>query len=204
MDNKQRAHRVLLPLILAMMTCQSVAVGAADGLTRTISVSAASFIRDNGSADILMDNDNALRWVANSGDEAGFYMSRPADWDGQTPVKVHIYFALGGIAAGSVNWRLKVNHYTPGNGEWLTNPADRNADAVLAFLSGPSWYRVYSQTFTLEASAFNSEPLWSMFFLRGNAENGEKFGGDLYVMSAGIEYGVSEPQRKAVVIPLSE
>lgn len=155
---------------------------------RSRSISPAGFIRDLTAPELTMTSDIGLRWQANTSEEAGFYMARPADWDGQSPVTVKITFALGGSTAGATNWRLKLNTYSPGSGEWLTNPATRNADAVLIFPAGPSWYRIYSQTFTLDAPAFHNEPLWSFFFLRGNAGNAETFTGDLYVLGAEVEY----------------
>ncbi|MBN1877931.1 MAG: hypothetical protein JXA33_27165, partial [Anaerolineae bacterium] len=157
-------------------------------LTRTHTLNASAFIRDFDSTDMVMDNDNALKWAADVNDEAGFYFARPPDWDGVSPIKVTLYFALGGNDAGAVNWRLKLNTYTPNSGEWLTNPGDRDADTILTFPSGPSWYRLYSQTFTLTDAALSNEPLWSIFFLRGNAANSETFNGDLYVLGATVEY----------------
>lgn len=157
-------------------------------LTRTHSVSAAAFVRDLGSANVLMDNDIALRWAADVTDEAGFYFTRPPDWDRTSPIKVHIYFALGGNGAGAVNWRLKLNTYTPNSGEWLTNPGARGADTLLTFPSGPSSHRIYSQTFTLTDAGLANEPLWSFYFLRGNAANSETFTDYLYVLSADVEY----------------
>lgn len=156
--------------------------------TRTIQVSPAAFLRDLTAPEIVMTSDIALRWTANNTEQAGFYLTRPPDWDQQSPVKVRIYFALGGSSAGSVNWRLKVNSYTPGSGEWLTNPGTRDADAILNFADGPSWYRVYSQTFTLQPGDFFDDPLWSFYFLRGSGANGETFAGDLYVIHAEVEY----------------
>ena len=144
-------------------------------LTRTRSISTGSFLFDQDETDIVMSTDFALVWAAVSNDEAGFYVRRPADWNGTTPIKVTIYFALGGNGAGSVNWRLKLNTYTPNSGEWLTNPGARDADAILNFASGPSWYRIYSQSFTLQPADFHDEPLWSFFFVRGNGTNGETF-----------------------------
>lgn len=155
---------------------------------RSRSVSPAGFIRDLTAPELTMTSTIGLRWQANTSREAGFLMARPPDWDGQSPVTVTINFALGGSTAGAINWRLKLNTYSPGSGEWLSNPATRNADAVLIFPAGPSWYRVYSQTFTLDAPAFNNEPLWSFFFLRGNAGNAETFTGDLYVLGAEVDY----------------
>jgi hypothetical protein len=162
-------------------------------LTRTRSVSTGSFLFDQDETDIVMSTDFALVWAAESNDEAGFYMHKPADWDGTTPIKVKIYFALGGNGAGTVNWRLKLNTYTPNSGEWLTNPGSRDADAILNFASGPSWYRIYSQSFTLQPADFHDEPLWSVFFVRGNASNGETFAGNLYVLLAELEYQAVSP-----------
>lgn len=162
-------------------------------LARTRSFNPASFVRDQDSTDILMDNDIALRWAAGSFDEAGFYLRRPADWNNSTPIRVTLYFALGGNTAGAVNWRLKLNSYTPNTGEWLTNPGTRNADAILNFPNGPSWYRIYSQTFTLQPGDFNDEPLWSFFFLRGNGSNGETFAGYLYLLDVEMEYEAVSP-----------
>lgn len=168
-------------------------ISTATVLTRTVSINPASFTRDVDSTTILMDNDIAMRWAAGSSDEAGFYLRRPSDWNPATPVKVHLYFALGGSSAGAVNWRLKLNTYTPNSGEWLTNPATRDADAILNFADGPSWYRIYSQTFTLQPSAFHDEPLWSFFFLRGSGANGETFPGYLYLLDVEVEYQVVSP-----------
>jgi hypothetical protein len=162
-------------------------------LTRTRSISPAAFIRDEDDTGILMDTDLALRWAAGSTDQAGFYMRRPADWNETTPVKVTLYFALGGSTAGAVNWRLKLNSYTPNSGEWLTNPGTRDSDAILNFADGPSWYRVYSQSFTLQPVDFNNEPLWSFFFLRGNGSNGETFAGYLYLLDVELEYEAVSP-----------
>ena len=174
---------------------------AAGAMVQTISISPLAFVRDTTSADILTDTDLALRWAANSTEEAGFYLSRPPQWDGKTPVSVTIYFAQGGKSACSINWRLKLNSYTPNSGEWLTNPGTRNADAILNVADGPSWYRIYSQTFTLPAASFNNEPLWAFFFLRGNSGNGETFSGYLYVLSAEVSYNAIP---HAVVIPLGD
>ncbi|NCC36898.1 MAG: hypothetical protein EOM24_33535, partial [Chloroflexia bacterium] len=63
-------------------------------LTRNVTISPAAFIRDRDSANLVMDNDLALRWAANVSDEAGFYLARPADWDGTSPVTVRVFFAL--------------------------------------------------------------------------------------------------------------
>lgn len=162
-------------------------------LTRTHSVSVGGFLLDTDETDIVMSTDFALVWAALSNDEAGFYMQRPADWDGVTPITVKIFFALGGNGAGTVNWRLKLNTYMPNSGEWLTNPGSRDADAILNFASGPSWYRIYSQSFTLQPADFNNEPLWSIFFVRGNAANGETFSGNLYVLHSEVEYQAVSP-----------
>ncbi|WP_129673946.1 hypothetical protein [Candidatus Chloroploca sp. Khr17] len=159
--------------------------------TRTVNISPAALIRDLDSANLLMDNDLALRWAANVNDEAGFYLARPADWDGTSPVTVRVFFALGGNGAGAVNWRLKLNTYTPGSGEWLTNPGTRDADSLLTFPSGPSWYRIYSQSFTLTDSNLAATSLWSFFLLRGNAANSETFAGQLYLLNVEVEYGVA-------------
>jgi hypothetical protein len=158
-----------------------------DAHSRTYSVNPGGFLYDSGSTDIVMSIDYGLFWAASS-EEAGFYMRRPADWDGQTPVVVTITFALGGNTAGTVNWRLKLNTYTPGSGEWLTNPGSRDADAILTFPDGPSWLRIYSQTFTIPAADFFDEPYWSFYFLRGDGSNGETFLGNLYVMGADVAY----------------
>ena len=72
-------------------------------VTRTYSVNTGAFLLDTDETDIVMSTDFALVWAANSNDEAGFYMSRPADWDGVSPVQVRITFALGGNGAGTVN-----------------------------------------------------------------------------------------------------
>lgn len=163
-------------------------MGNASPVERTVSVNTGAFLLDTDRTDIVMSTDFALVWAANSTDEAGFYMSRPTDWDGVSPVRVRITFALGGNGAGTVNWRLKLNTYLPNSGEWLTNPGARDADAIVVFASGPSWYRIYSQTFTLTPADFHDEPYWSLFFQRGNATNGETFAGNLYVMGADVIY----------------
>ena len=157
-------------------------------VTHNLSVSPAAFVRDLTAPEITMTNDLGLRWQAGNTEQAGFYLTRPEDWDGVSPVKVTLYFALGGSTAGSVNWRLKLNSYTPNSGEWLTNPGTRNADTILNFADGPSWYRIYSQTFTLQPGDFFDEPLWSFDFLRGSGANGETFTGDLYVLNAEVSY----------------
>jgi hypothetical protein len=162
-------------------------------LTRTHSVSVGGFLLDTDETDIVMSTDFALVWAANSTDEAGFYMQRPVDWDRVSPIKVKIFFALGGNGAGTINWRLKLNTYTPNSGEWLTNPGSRDADAIVNFASGPSWYRIYSQSFTLQPADFNNESLWSIFFVRGNATNGETFAGNLYVLHSEVEYQAVSP-----------
>lgn len=162
-------------------------------LTRTHAVSAGGFLLDTDETDIVMSTDFALVWAADSSDEAGFYMQRPADWDRVTPVTVKIFFALGGNGAGTVNWRIKLNSYTPNNEEWLTNPGARDADAIVNFASAHSWFRIYSQSFTLQPADFNDESLWSIFFLRGNATNGETFAGDLYVLHSEVEYQAVSP-----------
>ncbi|PDV99321.1 hypothetical protein [Candidatus Chloroploca asiatica] len=164
----------------------------ASSQTRTVSISPAALIRDLDSTNLVMDNDLALRWAANVSDEAGFYLARPADWDGTSPVTVRVFFALGGNGAGAVNWRLKLNTYTPGSGEWLTNPGTRDADSLLTFPSGPSWYRIYSQSFTLTDSNLANNSLWSFFLLRGNAANSETFAGQLYLLNIEVEYGEGE------------
>lgn len=166
---------------------------SASALTRTIAFNPAELTRDLTSTDITMTTDLALRWSAGSSDEAGFYMRRPPDWDDATPVKAQLYFALGGSNAGAVNWRLKLNTYTPNSGEWLTNPGTRNADAILNFADGPSWYRIYSQSFTLAPASLSSEPLWSFYFLRGSGANGETFAGDLYLLLVELEYQAVSP-----------
>ncbi|WP_129673944.1 hypothetical protein [Candidatus Chloroploca sp. Khr17] len=170
-------------------------------LTRSVSISPAAFIRDLDSANLVMDNDLALRWAANVNDEAGFYLARPADWDGTSPVTVRVFFALGGNGAGAVNWRLKLNTYTPGSGEWLTNPGTRDADSLLTFPSGPSWYRIYSQSFTLTDSNLANNPLWSFFLLRGNAANSETFAGQLYLLNAEVAY-LRNPPSYVVYLPI--
>ena len=157
-------------------------------VTRTHSVNPGAFLYDQDSTDIVMSIYYGLRWAADSTDRAGFYMSRPADWDGQSPVKVRITFALGSSDAGAVNWRLRLNRYTPHSGEWLTNPAARDADQILAFASGPSSLRIYDQTFTLQSADFYDEPYWAMFFTRGDDTNGETFSGSLYVMGVDVVY----------------
>jgi hypothetical protein len=157
-------------------------------ITRTVSTNAGAFMYESGSPDIVMSADYGLTWAAGSSERAGFYLQRPADWEGQTPVVATITFALGGSQAGTVNWTLRLNSYTPGSGEWLTNPASRDADAILTFTDGPSWLRIYSQAFTIPAEDFNQEPYWSFFFVRGDGSNGETFPGNLYVMGADIEY----------------
>lgn len=96
--------------------------------------------------------------------EQVFYLNRPADWNGTTPVKVTHTFALGSNIAGTVNWRMRLNTYTPGGEELLTNPAARDADSLLTFALGPSSLRIYSQGFGIEASRLSTEPIWSMFF----------------------------------------
>jgi hypothetical protein len=156
--------------------------------SRVYSVNPGGFLYDSDSTDIVMSTYLGLVWAAGSSDEGGFYMRRPADWDGQTPIVATITFALGGNQAGTVNWRLKLNTYTPGSGEWLTNPGSRDADAILTFPDGPSWYRIYSQTFTIPAADFHDEPYWSIYFLRGDGSNGETFPGNLYVMGVDISY----------------
>lgn len=158
-------------------------------IRRIHSLSPGGFIFDSDSTGIQKSTDLGLVWQANQVDEAGFYLRRPADWNGQTPVLVRLTFALGGNTAGVVNWRLKLNTYTPNSGEWLTNPGTRDADSPLVFPAGPSWYRIYTQTFTLHPGSFNNEPYWSLFFLRGSATNGETFAGSLYVLGAEVEYG---------------
>jgi hypothetical protein len=157
-------------------------------VTRTYSVNPGAFLYDEDSTDIVMNIYYGLRWGANPTERGGFYMIRPADWDGQSPVKVRITFALGNSDAGAVNWRLRMNSYTPNNGEWLTNPAARDADQILAFASGPSSLRIYDQTFTLQPADFSDEPYWSMFFTRGDATNGETFASNLYVMGVDVIY----------------
>ena len=62
------------------------------------------------------------------------------------------------------------------------------------FPSGPSWYRIYTQTFTLTPADFHDEPYWSLFFVRGNAANGETFAGNLYVMGADVIYQAARRQ----------
>jgi hypothetical protein len=157
-------------------------------VTHTHSVNPGAFLYDQDSTDIAMSIYYGLRWAANSSERAGFYMSRPADWDGQSPIKVHITFALGDSNAGTVNWRLRLNRYTPNSGEWLTNPASRNADQILNFASGPSSLRIYDQTFTLQPQDFSDEPYWAFFFIRGDGTNGETYTANLYVMGVDIIY----------------
>lgn len=157
-------------------------------VTHTHSVNPGAFLYDQDSPDITMSIYYGLRWQANSSERAGFYMSRPADWDGQSPVKVRITFALGSSEAGAVNWRMRLNRYTPNSGEWLTNPASRDADQILVFASGPSSLRIYEQTFTLQPQDFNDEPYWAMFFVRGDGTNGETFTDPLYVMGVDVLY----------------
>jgi hypothetical protein len=156
-------------------------------ITRTVSTNAGALLYDSGSTDITMSIYYGLRWAANPSERGGFYMQRPADWDGQTPVVATITFALGSGQAGAINWRLRLNHYTPNNGEWLTNPASHDADTILTFPDGSS-LRIFSQTFTIPAEDFNEEPYWSFFFTRGDGSNGEVYPGILYVMGADIEY----------------
>lgn len=175
-----------------LFACSLVPLHNAIAGTRSISVSPAAFLRNSGSSNILLTSYLGLRWLANNSDRAGFYQNRPADWDRITAVKVHLTFALGGNTAGAVNWRMFLNTYTPGSGEWLTNPGSRNADTILTFPSGPSWYRIYSQTFTIQAAQLNTEPMWSIFFERGNAANSETFAGDLYVMDATVGYNTKD------------
>lgn len=157
-------------------------------VTHTHSVNPGAFLYDQDSTDIVMSIYYGLRWVANTNERAGFYMSRPADWDGQSPVKVRVTFALGNSSAGTVNWRLRLNRYTPNSGEWLTNPAARDADQILVFPSGPSSLRIYDQTFTLQPEDFFDEPYWSLFFTRGDGTNGETFTGNMYVMGVDVIY----------------
>ncbi|MBP1466401.1 hypothetical protein EYB53_011870 [Candidatus Chloroploca sp. M-50] len=183
-------YTVLTPRQIVTPTLAEAGL-AARSQTRTVSISPASLIRDLDSTNLVMDNDLALRWAANVSDEAGFYLARPADWDGTSPVTVRLFFALGGNGAGAVNWRLKLNTYTPNSGEWLTNPGTRDADSLLTFPSGPSWYRIYSQSFTLTDSNLADTPLWSFFLLRGNPANSETFAGQLYLLNIEVEYGVT-------------
>lgn len=160
-------------------------------ITRTISTNAGAFMYDSDSTDITMSIYYGLRWVANTTERAGFYMQRPADWDGQSPIVATITFALGNSDAGTVNWRLRLNTYTPNSGEWLTNPASRDADEILTFASGPSSLRIFSQTFTIPVEDFFEEPYWSFFFTRGDGTNGETFTGNLYVMGVDVEYATA-------------
>jgi hypothetical protein len=170
-------------------------------ITRTVSTNAGAFLYDSDSTDIVMSTDFGLVWAAGSTERGGFYMQRPADWDGQSPVVATITFALGGSQAGTVNWTLRLNTYTPNSGEWLTNPGSRDADAILTFPDGPSWYRIYSQTFTILAEDLHDEPYWSFFFVRGGGSNGETFTGNLYVTGADIEYQALLPANY-LFIPL--
>jgi hypothetical protein len=121
-------------------------------------------------------------------------MTRPRDWDGTTSIKVYMYkvymyFALGGNSAATMNWQLKINNYAPNSGEWLTNSAAIDADDLLVFPVGPSWYRIYSQTWALAAAQFPSDSLlWEIYFLRGVDSDGEPFDGDIDVLGAELEY----------------
>jgi hypothetical protein len=196
--NKKRTFWYSLLLSLVLLTCWPAL--AASAMVRSLSISPLAFTRNTTSADLLTDNDIALRWVANSTQEAGFYLSRPPDWDGVTQVKVTITFAQGGSNACSINWRLKLNSYTPNSGQWLTNPGTRNADAILNVAAGPSGYRVYTQTFTIQVADFHNRPFWSFFFLRGNSGNGETYTGYLYVLNVEVSYNAT---NQAVVIPLN-
>ena len=148
-----------------------------------------------------MDTYYGLRWGPGTEDRAGFYMNRPPDWDGVSPIKAHITFALGNADSGSVNWRLRLNSYTPGSGEWIANPAARDADEFLVFAGGPSSLRIYSQRFTIPAEDFNDEPYWAFFFVRGNLSNGETYTGDLFVLSADVTYQALLPPT-AVYLPV--
>ncbi|PDV99322.1 hypothetical protein [Candidatus Chloroploca asiatica] len=202
---RSRSVRFAPPLRLgwSRITTGRMPIVAQTGvLTRSVSVSPAAFIRDVDSTNVVMDNDLALRWAANVSDEAGFYLARPADWDGTSPVTVRVFFALGGNGAGAVNWRLKLNTYTPNSGEWLTNPGTRDADSLLTFPSGPSWYRIYSQSFTLSDSNLADAPLWSFFLLRGNATNSETFAGQLYLLNVEVSY-LRNPPSYVVYLPIA-
>lgn len=175
-------------LVLGEASSAPAAESVTAVVTHTHSVNPGAFLYDQDSPDITMSIYYGLRWQANSSERAGFYMSRPADWDGQSPVKVRITFALGSSEAGAVNWRMRLNRYTPNSGEWLTNPASRDADQILVFASGPSSLRIYEQTFTLQPQDFNDEPYWAMFFVRGDGTNGETFTDPLYVMGVDVLY----------------
>lgn len=205
-DVRQEPVPTIQPAVDAEMRTDDASVSklsAATVLTRTLAINPASLIRDLDSTNITMNTDIALRWEAGNTDEAGFYLRQPPDWNTTTPIKVHLYFALGGDEAGAINWRLKLNTYTPNSGEWLTNPGTRDADAILNFPEGGSWYRIYSQTFTLPPEAFNDEPLWSFFFLRGSGSNGETFAGSLFLLDVELEYQAISP-ISALYIPLIE
>lgn len=159
-------------------------------VVHTRSVNAGEFLRDEDDLDVTMSQDIGLRWEAGVSDRAGFYMERPVDWDGQSPVTVRITFALGSASAGTVNWRLFLNSYVPNSGEWLTNPGARDADSVLVFANGLSFYRIYDQTFSLAATELDDEPYWAFSFQRGDGNNAEVFGHPLYVLGADVEYQV--------------
>jgi hypothetical protein len=195
--NKKRTFWYSLLVSLVLLTCwPALAAGAT---VRSISISPLAFCRDTTSTDFRTNVDFAgLQWIANSTQTAGFYLSRPPDWDGVTPVKVTITFAQLGSNACSINWQLKLNSYTPNSGQPITNPPVRNADAILNIAAG-AFYRVLSQTFTLPATDFNSNTIWSVFFLRGNSGNGETFTGYLFVLNAEVRYNAT---NQAVVIPL--
>jgi hypothetical protein len=169
----------------------SVITELVDANTRTYSVNPGGFLFNSDSTDITMSIYYGLRWAANTSERGGFYMQRPADWDGLTPVVVTITFALGNNQAGTVNWTLRLNTYTPNSGEWLTNPASRDADTILTFPDGPSSLGIYSQTFTIPGEDFFEEPYWSFFFVRGSGSNGETFTGNLYVMGVDVAYNVA-------------
>jgi hypothetical protein len=120
-----------------------------------------------------------LQWTDSGGSAAFLDVPRPSDWDGTSPVTMHLYFTPITTGSGNISFFIRPRAYDPGDtyGDvtGITSPA-------VPYASG----RVLKQSFTIPAQRFGSKALWVIAIQRD--ESTDTYSGNVNLLSVGLTY----------------
>lgn len=118
-----------------------------------------------------------LQWTTSTsaGSAAFLNVPRPPDWDGTSPVMMHLYFTPISAGSGDISFFIRPRAFDPG--ETYSDAAGITSDPV------PYASRVLKQSFTIPSSRFGSKRLWVIGIQRSDS-----YAGNVNLLAVGLSY----------------
>jgi hypothetical protein len=132
-----------------------------------------------------------LRWTDSFASAAFLNIPRPPDWNGTSPVLMHLYFTPIEAGSGTISFFIRPRAYDPGGS--YGDSASLSSDAV------PYASRVLKQTFTIPPERFGTKALWVIAIQRSSTN--DTYDGAVNLLSVGLSYGARSTPEGAAGYP---